>query len=79
MPERADDDPRSVRLGEERECQRDDDGGDGTLTYEDDLSHVDRDLDVGRRGRDNSAVGAVDARRVWRAVRWSAGLKRWQQ
>lgn len=69
MPDRADDDPRSVRLSEERECQRNDDGGDGTLAYGDDLSHVDRDLDVGRRGWNDSAVGAVDARRVWRAVR----------
>lgn len=35
-----------MRLSEKREAYGDDDGCNGTLTCSDDLTHVDRDLDV---------------------------------
>lgn len=66
-----------MRLSEECEGQSDDDGCDGALAHGYYLTHVDRDLDVGRCGCDDGAVGTAGWVRV--AVQELAWFRRWQQ
>lgn len=46
-------------LSEKCKRQGDDDGHNGTLTCGDDLTYVDRDLDIRRSRSDDGAIGAA--------------------